>query len=143
MTPNSLGENLWDANYSGEQDSRWDIYPNAFGGSRFRAVARGGALSSPVFVYGLRNETAYSSDTETKYIEPLVFLACLKYWVFENLSQPLNTGILDAKNVKERLADYRHEWMIQSESQNKDLDRVITSPDLWADYPPRFSYGEY
>ena len=144
LSPLSVGNQLWDATLQGEKDTRWDTIPNFGGYSRFKAVARQGLLSQPVYVYGLRNETAFSDDnTDLKYLDINLLTACLKFKLYKYHSQPLVTGLLDADNFKSMLGTAESDWMLISQSQSGDLNKIIDSPTPNAYFiDHRFTYGE-
>jgi len=144
LSPLSVGSQLWDATLRGEKDTRWDTIPNFGGFSRFKAVARQGLLDQPIFMYGLRNETAFSDDnTDLKYLDINLLAACLKFKLYKYHSQPLVTGLLDADNFKSMLGPAESEWMLISQSQAGDLNKTIDSPTPNAYFiDRRFTYGE-
>lgn len=63
--------NTWDPSLIGRRERRFGISQSRFGPGAARLVVGnpGQGIPGPVYVYGLRNETAYASDTETKHID--------------------------------------------------------------------------
>lgn len=144
MEPLTLGLQIWDSVLAGERDSRWDKYDIAFGRDQLRAVCRIGTLQTfPVFILGTRNETAYTDDTtDIKRIDPNLLLACLKYKLYEYLSQPLVTGILDAANIKDKLATTYQEYMQLQQTFATSLNVTIGSPTPSGRFiDQRFTFG--
>ena len=142
----TLNQQIWDPGLRGEVDTRWDVRRNYGSGNQFRVFARQGYMSSwPLFLYGLRNETAYSDDTlDKKYIDIPKFVACVAYKLYERASQPLVTGILDSKNFKEMLGPIHAEWMLLAQEEAEGLEDIIHSDTPWRKFSnTRFSYGNY
>lgn len=144
MNPLTLGLNIWDSVLSGERDSRWDKYDIAFGRDQLRAVCRVGTLQTfPMFILGTRNETAYTDDTtDVKRIDANLLLACIKYKLYEYLSQPLVTGILDAANIKEKLAPAYQDYITLQNTFATSLNTTIGSPTPMGSFlDDRFRFG--
>lgn len=144
LDPINISSQIWDASLRGEEDARFDVVPNFGGFSRFTVKAREGLLDTPLYIYGSRNDTAYSDDnTDLKYLDINLLASCLKYKLYKYHSQPLVTGLLDADNFKSMLGPIESEWMQLSQSQAVELDRTIDSPTPNAYFlNPRFTYGE-
>lgn len=144
-----LGTNsqqIWDPSLRGELDRRWDVRRDYGSGNQFRAYARQGFMISwPLFLYGLRNETAYANDTlDKKYIDIPKFVACIAYKLYERASQPLVTGILDSKNFKEMLGPLQAEWMILAQEEAEGLEEIMQSDTPWQRFRnERMNYGRY
>ena len=140
----SVGAQLWDATLRGEDDTRFDVIPNFGGYTRYKAQARTGVLTQPLFIFGSRNELAYSDDnTDLKYLDINLLCSCLKYKLYMLHSQPLVTGLLDSANFKSMLGPIDEEWMQLSQSMAVELNRTIDSPTPNAYFRnERFSYGE-
>lgn len=139
----SIAEKLWDVTLTGEVDRRWDVHKHFGGGNKFKAVARRGQLVEPLYILGTRNETAYSAETtDYKYVDLQLFLSCLKYRVYEYLVQPLESGILEARNFKEEFIVAKAEYDRIKQEQAEELNKTIQSPTpmgLFID--DRFTYG--
>lgn len=144
LDPLTITENLWDSTLRGEDDARFDVIPNFGGYTRFKAQARMGLLTWPVFMLGSRNETAYSDDnTDLKYLDINFLSACLKYKLYKFHSQPLVTGLLDADNFKSMLGSAESDWMQFAQSNSVELNRIIDSPTPTGYFlNERFTYGE-
>ena len=144
LAPLSIGKQLWDATLRGEDDTRFDVIPNFGGYTRFKAQARQGLTTHPIFMFGSRNETPFESDVlDLKYLDINLFVACLKYRLYKFHSQPLVTGLLDAENFKSMLGPAEGEWMRISQSMSVELNKTLDSPTPWVEYiDHRFTYGE-
>lgn len=143
LNPLRLSQNIWDSQLAGERDARWDKTQISFGRGQLRALARIGLLDSfPVFMLGARNETSYASDTEVKLIDPGLFVACVKYRLYEYLSQPLVTGVLDAANIKDKLPAAYQDYMTLQQEFATNLNTTIGSPTPAGYFlDPRFTFG--
>ncbi len=141
--PLTFSNNLWDATLRGEADRRFDTIRGFGGGNAYRAQARFGYLSWPLFILGIRPTTPYADDAELKYVDSNLLLACVKYKLYRYHSQPMVTGLLDSDNFKGSLGNAEADWMRMSQSQATDLNKVIDSPTPWAGFiDHRFTYGE-
>lgn len=148
LYPIGLANNTLDPNLHGEYDKRWDIYDNYGGGSKFRAQARVGTMPAyPLFCLGLRNETAYNSDVSTdtadlKYIDIPYFLACVKYKLFDFLSNSVVTSNIDRKDIVAKAAQSLKEWQDLAYQQEERLEKTIKSDTPWGMMlDSRFTYG--
>lgn len=144
LNPLALSQQLWDAQLQGEFDERWDKYDTSFGRDQLRAVARVGILDSfPLFILGTRNETAYSDDTtDSKYIDPNLLMLCVKYKLYQYLSQALVTGILDSANIKQELPQLQHDYELAQQQFAETLNVTVSSPTPSGRYiDSRFTFG--
>ena len=138
--PITITDKIWDMVLKGEYDSRFDIYDM---GQKKRAVARQGVITWPLYLLGIRNETAYSDDTtDLKYIDPNLFIACLGWKIYKYLCQPFVNGILDVSNSKLQLASYLKDYTDLSYQQSETLNLTIKSPTPMGRFlDSRFRYG--
>lgn len=144
LQPNSIGDHLWDATLKGEDDEGFDVIPSFGGFSRFKAQSRQGNLTGPLFMFGSRNETAYSNDTtDLKYLDINLLCSALKLKLYKFNSQPMVTGLLDSANFKTMLGEMEHEYSQIAQAMSVDLNKTIDSPTPWVrTNNARFSYGE-
>lgn len=146
LEPITADTDAWEPALIGHQDTAWDIIESRIGGSKFRAVNRySGMLPWPLYIYGVRNETAYSDDTtDLKYLNLDLFLECLKWRVYSNLTEPLISGLLDAKSFKAKAAESLIAYRRLQNEQDLELNQVLRSPTPYGQFlNPRFDYGEY
>ena len=126
----SIATDLYDWIPRGERDRAWDIRDNAPGGRGLKLVARYGNMSSgPLFIYGIRNETAYSNDnSDEKAVDSNLLMAHLAYKVFQHLAQRPISGFFNMEWVQAQEA----KWLkIKTNLQYNYMERisqVITSP---------------
>lgn len=138
LWPRGVEADLYDITLAGELDQRFDIRP----GRPFRAKARTGMLSSALFIFGTKNETAYSNDTELKYLDADMFVACVKWKLLEYLSQPIVSGILDSARAREDLKLAYGEYMLLAQQQADEMNKVLRSPTPSGRFlDERFRYG--
>lgn len=86
------GNDEWDPALIGRRAPNWTTRQSRFGSGQLRAVneLRQG-ISGPMYIYGLRNETAWSSDTETKHVDQRLIVASLAVKCYERV---INTAVL-------------------------------------------------
>lgn len=140
LVPYGVGGDKWDPTLKGEQDFGYDIIPHKFGQAKYIVKRRAGVITWPLFIYGLRHETAYSDDnTDVKYIDSNLFTSCIKYKIYEYLSQPLVTGVLQSFDVKSKLPLAEKEYHNLLRSEQNNLNQILGS------YTPRgvFSNPKY
>lgn len=127
--PHSIATDLNQPEFHGEQDKQWDIQDNPFSRGQLRLQARYGSIAQPLFIFGLRNETAFANDnSDGKLVDQNYLLACLGYRVFHMLSQQPNSGLVDMKWMQGQLIYYNDLWKKEQYRQMERLEQVITSP---------------
>lgn len=135
LSPNSLGTNIWEYEFSGELDRRWDIQDSAFGRGQLRLVSRYGTLNNPLFILGLRNETAYANDnTEKKLIDATLFSTCVAYKLYEWLANQSGSGSFNLADIRALYAKYRDEYSTLSREYLEVLRDIIQSPEPWVSF---------
>lgn len=144
LNPIDIASNVWSDNLRGEQTHRWDIQETAFGRGQLRLSARQGCISNPLYIFGLRNETAYANDnTEKKLINDDLLLACLAYKVFSTISPPIEGPSMDTSWFKEQTSKWEKKYkQLQAEFDNR-IQSVIQSDTPWREYASDMSYGLY
>lgn len=146
LEPILADTDAWEPALIGYHDQAWDIIESRIGGSKFRAQNRYGSMVPfPLYVYGVRNEVAYSDDTtDLKYLNLDLFLECVKWRIYSNLTEPLISGVLDAKSFKDKAAWALKEYRRLQNEQDLELNQVFKSPTPIARFrDSRFDYGEY
>ncbi len=132
-----IGTSLWDANPRFSQDSnRWDFKDEAFGRGQIRAVSKA-SISDPVYIFGMRNETAYSSETESKKIDANWMASRLGFLMFEQMQAIPNTGMMNMKWVENQYARYVKSWEIERRKQQKRIEDQLLADggDAWYSRP--------
>ena len=126
----SVGANVWDAGYRGEQDNRWDIRPSDFGPGPFKLVAHyARGLTMPIFIIGTRPEEAYANDNaETKHLDGNWMQAALAYKVFDLLGSNPNRGILNMDWIDKQRTKWEMEYEKRKYQQAMRLEQLQRSP---------------
>lgn len=139
-TPLTIDQNLWDIALKGEHDARFDVFDF---GQKKRVVARTGLISWPLYILGIKNETVYANDTvDLKYIDPNLFLECIKWKIYKYLNQPSVSGILDQSSARMQLADSLKAYLNLQAQQAENFNVTISSPTPMGRFlDERFRYG--
>ena len=124
---NSLGDNIYSPELHGEIDRRWDVEDNPFGRGQLELRSRQGFIKEPLFIFGLRNEVAYTSNTEEKLVDANYFVACLAYRVFNTLVQTPALSYLESDWINARVDDWTKEYKKLSYQQMERLEQVRQS----------------
>jgi len=130
----------------GEEDTRWDIQDIRQGRSQLRLVARIGYISQPLFIYGSRNETAFSDDNvDVKHIDGNWIQAALAYKIFSQLSAYPGQGSLDNTWINQQLVRWQQEYELRKTEQTERLSQVrqSTSPDGYFMRQASYNEGGY
>lgn len=126
----SIATDLYDWIPRGERDKAWDKRDNAPGGRGLKLVARYGNMSSgPLFIYGIRNETAYSNDnSDEKAIDSNLLIAHLAYKVFSHLAQRPISGFFNMEWLQKQKDDWLKTKTNLQYNYMERISQVITSP---------------
>lgn len=145
MKPLALDTDLWDGNFNGELDKRWYVQDNGAGAlrvqSRFDQIG-----VNPLYILGLRNETAYLNDnTDKKYVDSNLLFAAFGYKIYSHLYQRNINSNVQAKAMKEMRDTFYWNWKNAENAQLEDLNRIFkdtASPEVWVgDELSRYRYG--
>jgi hypothetical protein len=133
LRPETVGTNLWDSALTGIIDgNRWTFQDNAQGRGQLRLVAQQGTINEPLYIYGTRNEPAFTDEnTDTRRIDGNWMQACLAYRVFAALMSSPNSGLLDMGWIKEQAIRWESEWVKENKKQIVRLEKSqqAVSPD--------------
>lgn len=100
---------------------RWNYLPAGFGANRTRITRMDSRPLRPVMLFGVRNETAYVNETETKRVDANFVNAALVFHLFRQLVSLPNSGHVDRAWVKEMVAYWEREYMRQRRAQEERL----------------------
>lgn len=145
LNPADISSDVWDWNLMGEPDKRWYIQDRFTGQLRFQS--RNGTIGGrPLFMLGLRNETAYLNDgTDKKYIDLGLMMSCFGYKIYSLLYQKNINNSVQANKMKEMRDTFYWNWRNAENAQSENLSRIFgetTTPDILVnDEWVRFSYG--
>lgn len=129
LQPTTIADNLWDGTLTGVPTSEWHPYPDTGRGGAMRLVSDSPGISSPLFICGLRNETAYANDyTETKLIQPDQLLANVLYKTYLNLSSQYIAGQSDAANFRNMAAYWQNEYRKAQYAEQVNLAKLFNGP---------------
>ena len=104
---------------------RWDIVDRS---GRIRIVARQGGITSPIYVFGTRNETAYASEGgDSKRVDANWLAACLNYKMFQQIMAIPNAAQADMAWAEKGAAKWEKEWAKQARLQAQRLQDVVQS----------------
>ncbi len=134
----SVANNLYDITLRGEHNASYDVLP----GRPFRIKSRYGPIAQPLFIFGTKNETAYASDIELKYLDNALLVACMRYKLIDYLNSPIVSGILDTEKAKAKLLMYRADYMLLAQQQADELNKILRSPTPSGGFlDERYRYG--
>ena len=126
--PSEQAGNIVSAELRGEPDERWDIVDTSFGRGKLQLKARVGAVTSPLFIFGVRNETAYDDDNaDTKLVDEDYLLACVLYKLYSSLAGEPKEGYLDAKWLQTQATIWEKRWKEESYKQMQRINQVLTT----------------
>jgi hypothetical protein len=103
------------------EGQRWNYLPAGFGANRTRITRMDSRPLRPVMLFGVRNETAYVNETETKRVDANFVNAALVFHLFRQLVSLPNSGHVDRTWVKEMVAYWEREYMRQRRAQEERL----------------------
>ena len=137
LRADQITANLWDTTLRGEAVTNdYTITDSAFGRGQLRVTRRRGALQGPLFIFGIRNEVAYATDTlDSKRVDENLLFYCLAYKVFSHLKQLPNSGVLDSQWITRQYTEYTALYKQALRQQAERLEEVIQS------YPAEALYG--
>lgn len=134
------GTDMWDPIPYGDLDrDRWDFRDSAFGRGQLRIVSRQGPPSEPVYIFGLRPETAFANEnTETKHVDIDWATARMMSVLLRQMQGPLSIGLQQSDWVKERQKYWDEEWRKERKKQEERIQDVLQAqaPEIWV-YPDK------
>ena len=130
LSPREYQANVWDATLQGSQNMAYDIQRTAFGSGQLKFTSRQAHVVYPLFIFGSRNETAFSSDTEEKLMDATFVHTLLMARVWRSL-KAFGAGGLDRdwaeKEAQEWARKEHHQLYAQAVRLQKQL--LAASPD--------------
>lgn len=128
LNSRDLASGVIDTELQGELDPKWDVIDDSFGTGKLKLQGRSGNISGPLYIFGVRYETAYSNDnTDYKMIDPNFMLACVAYKVYEYLNQENREGYLDKKFVAEKYDQWKKKYSDMMYQFNQRIENVLRS----------------
>ena len=133
MIPASIGDGCWEANLRGEIDKSWDVQDRYAGGGQLRIQQRyglGTGMSTPLFIYGIRNEEAYANDnTDKKFVDSNLLVAWVCWKLFEWMARRPASGQQNIGWVLAVRDEYKQKALQLQYQQMEDIHRVMESPE--------------
>lgn len=115
----------------GEQDERWDVMDTAFGNyNKLKLRARYGTCTRPLYIFGVRSETAFSDDnSDYKLVSEDYLLSGVLTKLFSTLKNEPREGLLDAKFFERKYEEWSKKWEQEAYKVKQRLNDVIRSPN--------------
>lgn len=136
--------NTWDPSLVGVKDNGFAIQQSRFGQGQARAVVgpRGMGIAGPVYVYGLRNETAYASETEVKHLDLRWITAKLSVALYKRAMQTLaltggqDQGMRAALNDLIAELQVREKAVLEDDEENQPVvaNDMLVGRNRWGGY---------
>ncbi len=141
LAPDEIASNQWSDTLRGEPIHNWDIHDSAFGRGQLRLVARIGNIGNPLFIFGARNETAYTDDTaDKKFVDENLLMAGLAFKTYEYL---VNKGAANRETNKEKLTMWKKKWESLLQQQSERMEEVLQSITPDSEFiDKRFQWGD-
>lgn len=140
-----IGDNQWDPIPWGDLDrDRWDFRDSAFGRGQLRIVSRQGPPSEPVYIFGLRNETAWANEnTETKHIDLDWVTARMMVVLLRQMKGPLSIGLQHSDWLDGQQKYWEEEWRKERKKQEERIQDVLQAqaPEVYV-YPNGYLNSE-
>lgn len=107
MTPQGFAQQeIWLATLQGKPEQAWD-FRNRYGDGRGELYTMSTMTAMPMFIYGLRNEVAFTDDTtDKKQLRADWFQAWLGYKVFDASASFQGAESMNTKWIDTQLAKY-------------------------------------
>ncbi len=143
LDPNvGINGNSWDPSLIGRKEYDYAITQSRFGQGAARAVVgtRTG-MYGPLYVYGLRNETAFASDTETKHLDlrwavAQVACACFqKAQATLTLTSGQSAGMMRQEAIwRDRLEKIKRA-VVEDDDENRPVNRsdMLVGRNRWGE----------
>lgn len=134
LIPVSAGDGLWQPGMTGEEDKRWMVKHSRFGRGQLIAenMARDG-MQEPVYFYGLRNEEAWASNTETKHVDQRLIVAHLAVKCYERVYDSVAMTGADAAHYRakigmwqQKLDDMKRKLSETEDELNVPVQRTVS-----------------
>lgn len=140
-----IGSNQWDPIPFGDLDrDRWDFRDSAFGRGQLRIVSRQGPPSEPIYIFGLRNETAWENEnTETKHIDLDWVTARMMVVLLRQMKGPLSIGLQHSDWIDGQQKYWEEEWRKERRKQEERIQDVLQAqaPEVYV-YPNGYLNSE-
>lgn len=134
----NIDTNIYTPDLNGDFDSRWTIMENSFGRGKLAISTRQGTLDSPLFIFGIRNETAYANDnSDIKLVDEDYLVACVMYQLMALLAREPREGYLDAKYLQNVAIEWKAKWEIESFKLHQRLNSIVSPAPTYSLFQTR------
>lgn len=129
-------QHLLSSEMTGSLERGWEPVNSGFGTGQLRYQSRPGhgSIDQPLFVFGVRPEIAYASDTETKHINSAFMHWALCEKAFTSIAATPGIGQLNDKWVQTMATKATVEARKHRIRQAKELADAITAPVAWRNH---------
>ena len=121
LFPSDIATDTWDSTLRGDFFNDYEIRDNAFGRGQLRLVmSRGGNLPGILFLFGVRNEVAYTNDNvDTKRVDENLIIAALAARVFKRLKTFQNSNAMQTTWAERQYDEWdkRYKQLIRQQGQ--------------------------
>lgn len=128
LAPVDIDTDVWDATLRGNFYNDFEIRDNAFGRGQLRLVMERGSLPGILFMFGVRNETAFADDNaDTKRVDENLLIAALACKVFKRLKTFPNSNIMQTTWIKEEYLQWEEKYKQLSRQQSQRVEEITQS----------------
>ena len=128
LTPTDISANVWDSALRGDFFNEFEIRDNAFGRGQLRLVTSHGTLPGPLFIFGVRNEVAYTNDTvDTKRVDENLVVAALAVKVFRRLKTFPNSNAMQTTWVERQYDEWEKRYKQLTRQQGQRIEEIEQS----------------
>lgn len=121
-----ISTDVYDSALRGNVSNRYNIRDDAFGSGQLRLISETGSISGPIFIFGVRNETAYSDDNaDTKRVDANLIIACLAYKVFKRLKIFPNSNAMQTQYVQQQYNEWEGIYKRLLRQQSERIENII------------------
>ena len=125
LTPNDISANVYDSAIRGEFFQDYEIRDNAFGRGQLRLVAKHGSLPGILFMFGVRNEVAFTNDTvDTKRVDENFIIAALATKVFRRLKTFPNSNAMQTTWIERQYDEWEKRYKQLQRQQSERLEEI-------------------
>jgi hypothetical protein len=118
----------------GRQTRDWEPRDSAFGGGQLRLASRVSSLTGLMYIYGKRNEEAFSSDIESKHLDANYTHAALLNKIYASLSGLPASGTYNIKWITAQADKWEKEYRKEQYKQAQRVESVLSGPTPTAFY---------
>lgn len=121
-----LDSNVYDYILKGPMINSFDIRDDAFGSGQLRLVSPTGGIAGPIFIFGVRNETAFDSDNgDTKRLDENLIIAALACKVLKRLKTFPNSNAMQTNWVIEQYTQWEKMYRNLARQQSERIEAII------------------